>query len=161
MMKPVTIKYRDGEQRVASVRADRCSGEIPAYSDTFYCIFYRKGLEVARVAKSRLLPGYYKVWEKLFGRPWLEKVRSAEKILLSKYRDWEDEIEGYPKDTVQVWAVNYDKHTWVIMCENRCILHIMNNDEVTRRGKPREAIKKLFPGKKVTMLQTTVTEVEL
>ena len=112
------------------------------------------------------MPGYKKVYQKLFGRPWLQTIKDAKRIVLSEYRDYDNYIGGLPEDTDTVWQVNHDSHTWVIVAgtntkNQRAILHIMNNDEVTRRGELVEALKKLFPGKKISMLQTTVTEVEL
>jgi len=163
-LKPVTIKYRDGHNKIVTVKADSCSGEIPAYSNTYYCLFYRDGsnTNVARVAKNRLLPGYYKVYQKLFGRPWLAKLQAMDKIALSEYRDWENEISGYPQDTETIWSINYHRsEMWVIQCPDRCILHVMNNEEITRKGEPREALKKLFPGKKVHLLVPTTVAVEL
>ena len=163
-MRPATIKYREGK-RVVTIKADSCHGDIPAGSDTYYCVFSMGGNQVARVPRKRLLPGYDKAYERLFGRPWLDKVRSAERIVLSEYRDYDTRLGGLPEDTDSVWMVNHDSHTWVIVAgegsTSRAILHVMNNDEVTRRGESREAIKRLFPGKKVALLQPTVTAVEL
>src|SRR5208337_2500318 len=163
------------KNKVVTIKADSCSGEIPAYSNTYYCIFclgyeddgtLRRPKQVARVAKSRLLPGYYEVYQKLFGRPWLDKVRKADKIVLSEYRDYESRLSGWPDDTVSVWEVNYSDDMWVIVAgdkkKTRAILHIMNNPEITRRGKTgQEAIRKLFPGKKVFLLEPTTVTVEL
>jgi hypothetical protein len=155
-MKAVTIKYRDGKQQIASIRADECSGELPAYSNTYYCLFYRNGKQIARVAKSRLLPGYDKVYEKLFGRRWLEEVQNAKEIVLSVYDDWQSEIGGYPKDTEEIWSVNGSARNWVIECSGRSVLHIMNNDEIARKGAFKEALAKLFPGKKIKICRPTV-----
>lgn len=152
-MKSVTIKYRDGKQTV-SVRADSCSGEIPAYSNTFYCLFYRNGQQIARVAKSRLLPGYDKVYQKLFGRPNLKRVHGAEEIRLTRYD--ETHLGGLPQDYVRVWAINGSERDWVIECSDRTILHIMNNDEITRKGTFKKALMKLFPGKKIKVYYPTV-----
>jgi len=169
-MRSVEIKYCDGSEhnhsRVMAVKADSCSGEVPAGSNTSYCLFYLKGVQVARVAKSRLLPGYYDVYTKLFGRPWLQRLKEAKRIFLSEYRDWDSEIGGYPEDTDTIWMVNYDKHTWVISAgagtkKARYILHVMNNDEITRRGDYKTALKKLFPGKKISVMQQTVTAVDI
>ena len=172
-MRPVTIKYRDGHNKIVTIKATSCSGEIPAHSNTYYCLFYlgdepygngmsRRPKQIARVAQSRLLPGYYEVYQKLFGRPWLAKLQAMDKIALSEYRDWENEISGYPQDTETIWSINYHRsEMWVIQCPDRCILHVMNNEEVTRKGAPREALKKLFPGKKVHLLVPTTVAVEL
>lgn len=163
--KPVTIKYRDGHNKIVTVKADSCSGEIPAYSNTYYCLFYRNGVtaNVAKVAKNRLLPGYFKVYQKLFGRPWLKKLHDmGDKITLSEYRNWENEIDGYPDDTQTIWQINLNRNEmWVIQCPDRCILHVMNNEEVTRKGESRVALKKLFPDKKVHMLVPMTLAVEL
>jgi hypothetical protein len=166
-LRPITIKFREGKvlkhSRVVSIKADRCGGVIPAGSSTFYCEFYWQGAKIATVPRSRLVPDD-KAYKKLYGRPWIEELRNADKIVLSDYRDWETEIGGYPDDTNTIWRVNYDQHTWVIFAgtgkTSRVILHVMNNDEVTRKGNYK-AVKKLFPGKKVFMLQTTVTSVEI
>lgn len=160
-MKPVTIKYRDGKHQTVSVKADSCSGEIPAYSDTYYCIFYLDKKQVARVAKSRLLPGYYKEYQRLFGRPWLEKIVNATEIHLTYFDNWESEIGGYLDDTERIWMVNHDSHTWVIECNDRAILHIMNNDEQTFKGEFKTALKGLFPDKKIKVYYPTVKVVEI
>jgi len=159
-MNPVTIKYRDGKHQTVTVEADRCSGEVPAHSDTYYCIFYLEGKQVARVAQSRLLPGYYREYQRLFGRPWLEKIANAPEIRLTPYDNWEVEI-GHPDDTEQVWMVNDDMHTWVIECAQRVILHIMNNDDQVVNGDFKVALKALFAGKKVALHYPAVNLVEL
>ena len=165
-MRPVTIKYRDGKQNVVSIKADSCSGVYPAGSHTFYCEFYLHAKHIAKVAESRLLPGYKKVYQKLFGRPWLLQIKEAQRIVLSEYRDYDQYIGGLPEDTDTVWQVNHDSHTWVIMAGTgtknvRSILHVMNNDEITRRGDYKTALKKLFPGKKISVMQQTVTSVDI
>jgi hypothetical protein len=164
MSRTVTIKYRDGK-KVATVKADSCHGEIPAYSNTYYCVFSLNGQQVARVPRSRLLPKYAKAYEKLFGRPWLDKIRNAERIVLHEYRDWYVRLGGLPDDTVTVWGVNCSSAYWVIVAGSgtkaRAVLHVPNNPEVVRRGDARTAIKNLFPGKKVSLLQPTTVAVEL
>jgi len=173
-MRPVMIKYRDGNKTV-TIKADSCSGEIPAYSNTYFCHFYlgdepygngrRRSKEIARVAESNLLPGYKEVYKKLFGRPWMAKIRAYKTIMLSEYHDWENRLDGLPNDAISVWMVNYDMHTWVIVAgdkeKSRAILHVMNNAEVTKRGEAKEAIKKLFPGKEVRLVVPTTTTVKL
>ena len=162
-MNPVTIKYRDGKHQTVTIKADRCSGEVPAYSNTYYCIFYLKGTQVARVAQSRLLPGYYKKYSQLFGRPWLEKITNATEIRLMPFDDGDEKIGGYPNDTERVWTVNDDEHTWVIECAKCAILHVMNNDDQTFKGDFKTALKRMFPNKKVTLYYrvTYVSKVEL
>ena len=165
MRRSVEIKYRNGQQKVQSLRATDCYGELPAGSNTIYWVFTLKNGERQRVAKSRLLPGYDAKASLLYGRPWLVKIKNATSIILSECRDWQTEIGGYPKDTNTIWQINYDHHTWVIMAgsgkKSRAILHIMNNPEITRRGDYKTALKKLFPGKKISLLQETITSVEI
>lgn len=160
-MKPVTIKYRDGKQKIVSLLADRCSGQIPAHSDTYYCLFYLEGAEVGRVAKSRLLPGYYEEYLRLYGRPWLKMVADLTEIHLTAFDNWESEIGGYPDNTERIWVVNNDHKTWVIECEDRSILHITNNDEQTFKGEFKTALKMLFPDKKIKVYYPTVQIVEI
>jgi hypothetical protein len=150
----MVVKYFDETNRKVTIRADRCSGEIPAHSSTFYCLFYRAGKQVARVAKSQLLPGYYRVYEKLFGRPWLEAVMKTEHITLTEYD--ENLLDGLPEDYERVWAVNSSLRNWVIECPGRSILHILNNEEIARKGTFKEALLKLFPGKKIKIYYPTV-----
>lgn len=166
-MKPVTIKYRDSKGNVLTVKATSCSGEVPAGSNQFYCNFYMeqpgetRPAFVAKVWEKRLLPGYLEIYHKLFGRPWKQKLRDMDKITLSEYRDWENEL-SYPKDTEQVWQINYQRgDMWVVQCTDRTILHVMNNKDVVRRGKFEDAIKKLFSGKKIRLMIPTTTVVEL
>lgn len=166
MKRSVEIKYRDGRQKVASLRATDCYGQLPAGSNTMYWVFTLKNGERQSVAKSRLLPGYDAKASRLYGRPWIEKLKKAEKIFLSTYENWETEIGGFPTDTDTIWQVNYDKHMWVIVAGSgtkkaRAILHVMNNDEITRRGDSNAALRKLFPGKKLFVLQQTTTTVEI
>jgi len=165
-MRPMTIKYREGRKTV-TIKADSCSGEIPAYSNIYHCNFYDKSKkQIASVPEKNLLPGYYEAYKKLFGRPWMAKIRTAPKIALNEYHGWEDRLSGYPKDTITIWMVNYDQNTWVIVAGDfkttRAILHVMNNPEITKRGvTAQEAIKKLFPGKEVHLLVPTTTLVKL
>lgn len=164
-MKSVEIKYRDGRQKVQSLRATDCYGVLPAGSSTIYWVFTLKNGERKQVAKSRLLPGYDAKASLLYGRPWLSKIKNADRIVLSEYRDWESNIGGYPADSNTIWRINYDDHTWVIIAgsgkKSRAILHIMNNPEITRRGDYKTALKKLFPGKKISVLQETITSIDI
>ena len=162
--RPVEIKYRGGQQKVMSVMANGCSGEYAQGVSS--AIFYLDGKQVLKIAESRLLPGMKKVYTKLFGRPWLQRIADAKAIHLSRFDDWSSALGGYPDDTDTVYMVNYEHETWVLVCgtdtkNERAILHVMNNSEKTRRGKFADAVKKLFPGKKVTMEKHTVETIEL
>jgi hypothetical protein len=155
----VTIKYRDGHNKIVSLRADRCSGVIPAYSNTYYWEFYLNGKHVGRVAESRLQPGYKAKASRLYAKPWRDRLAAYTDIRLHE-RDYND-FDGLPKDAERIWGVNGDRDTWVIECEDRAILHIMNNPEVSKRGEFKAALKKLFPKKPIKVYYPTVTVVEV
>ena len=163
-MEPVEIKYRDGKWKRTSVMADRCSGEVPAGSNTFYCIFYLDGKQVARVPENRL--DDKAVYSKLFGRPWLQRFLDLpEKVTLSEYYNWEQELD-VPDDTDYVYQINHvgDMFVYIAGCREtaRAVLHIMNNEDVTVYNINRyQAIKALFPDKKVTVMEPSVRAVEL
>lgn len=161
---PMTIQFKE-KGKVVTIKADRCSGEIPAGSNTYYCCFYWQGAQVARVPRTRLVLDD-KAYSKLFGRPWIEKLRQVNEIYLSEYDNWETEIGGYPEDTDTIYMVNHDSHMWVIIAGTgrknaRAILHVMNNEEFTRKGEYQTALKKLFPGKKISMQKMVYTTVEI
>ena len=166
-MKPITFKYRQGKD-IKTIKADSCYGEFPAHSNTYYCNFLLNNVKVARVPESRLLPGFKRKYDKLYGRPWLEDLAALKEITLSAYENWSHELRGYPDDTSMIWSIDYRRDWWVIVAGDpnknkvRAILHIPNNPEITRRGSNTMiAIKRLFPKQKVVLMQPTITEIEL
>jgi|ERR1035437_3084562 hypothetical protein len=151
----VEFKYRDGHNKTATIRADSCNG---LYSNnTSYEEFYLKGEKIAQVATIRLLPGYKEKASRLYAKPWRDKLKAYKSIYLHE-RD-SNEFGGLPDDVERVWGVNGSRETWVIECETRSILHIMNNPEVSKKGTFQEALKKLFPGKSIKIYYPTVKEV--
>lgn len=163
--KPLEIKYRGGsDQKVMSVMANGCSGEYAQGVSS--AIFYLDGKQVLKIAESRLTPEAKKTYTKLFGRPWLQRLADAKDIYLSEYDNWSNDIGGYPDDTDTILMVNHEHETWVLVCgtgtkNERVILHVLNNPEKTRRGKFVDAVKKLFPGKKIRMQKVEYSTVEL
>jgi hypothetical protein len=178
--RPITIKYRGAGQKVMSLRADHVTGHSSGNGPTYWDFtlgydgiplrFPEGGLIpdsviagasrgkrklVGSVPESRLLPGELKKVMKLYGRPWLERVMNSDSICLT-----DTDSAGFgrlPLDTTAVWTINHPG-SWVIERESGASLHIMNNDEVFKRGKTfAEALKKLFPGKKITIHRPTIT----
>ena len=163
LTKPVEIKYRDGKWKDASVMADRCSGEIPAGSHTYYCVFYLDGKQVARVPENRLRDK--EVYKKLLGRPWLQRLQALDKITLTEWDNWQYEF-SMDDDTDYVYRINHEQDMFVFVagCREtaRAVLHVMNNEDVVVYNIDRyQAIKALFPDKKVTVMEPTVRAVEL
>ena len=141
----ITVQYYTGKAKnktLNTLKADRCHCEIPAYSDKFYWVFFLKGGRVGQIEENKLTSQSKKRAERLFGKYWRDKVRSAKKIILT--RTDANRFEGLPQDTKRVWEVNYKSDIWLIECPNRCILHICNNPEKTALGSLQVAVKKLF-----------------
>ena len=153
----VTFKYRDGHNKVVSLRADYCSGLYT--QGCSYWEFRLKGESAGRVGESRLLPGYKEKASRLYAKPWRDKLKAYDLIRLDE-RNF-NEFDGLPKDAERIWGVNGDRDTWVIECESGSILHIMNNPEVKKTGSFAEALKKLFPGKPIRVYYPTVKVVEI
>jgi hypothetical protein len=156
-MKPITIRYRGKNQKLMSVKADYCHGEIPAYSNTFYWIFELDKKEVARVAESRIVKEDREKATLLYGRPWLLKIENIPNIRLV-----EGDIFDYnlPDEAERIWNIAglSEREYWVIECSDRAVLHVMNNPERVVNWNPTttmrsasfpRALKKLFPGKKI------------
>ena len=101
----VEFKYRDGHNRVVSLRADRCNG-LHTYG-TSYEEFYLKGKKVGQVAESRLLPGYKEKASRLYAKPWRDKLKAYTEINLHE-RDF-NLYGGLPKDAERIWGVNGDR----------------------------------------------------
>jgi hypothetical protein len=158
--RPLTIKYRQGGKTV-SIQADSSSGEIPAGSNTYYCLFYLNKVQVARVKRDQLLKHSKERYEELFGRPWLKAITEAPSISLTEFQDWENEIGGYPTDAEQIWSINGSKYNWVIQGEDWATLHVVNNEEVTEKGSFSDTLKKLFPDKKIKVYYPTVRVEEI
>lgn len=165
----VQIRYRDDKNCVRVIRADYCSGIIPAHSRTFYWKFCRgrddqgKRIEVASVPKKSLMPGVEKVVESLYGRPWLRQVFDAEKIVLRAHPDWLDAIRDLPEDAQQVWSIDgtSDSDVWLIECQGRVILHVLNNDEITKKAETfEEALTKLFPDQPIE-IRRVISHIEV
>jgi hypothetical protein len=158
------FKYRkDG--KVVTVRADGTGLELPAYSNTWYRTFtinsgqYDKQKTVGRCKVSALLPGYEEKAKRLYRKPWMDRVSSLEKVSL--WRAHSEDFGGLPDDAQDVWYFNGGRDNWIIQCKGRAVLHVFNNPERSKRGKTfAEALKKLFPGKQITINHPAVrTEV--
>lgn len=153
------IKYRSNTG-IEMVRADRVSGEY--FQEQSYWNFYLGGKLVKKVGESRILPESREMVKRLYGSPWKEKIEKLPSINL-----WEGdylEHSGLPDDFVTVWNIGCfvkgayytgGHEAWLIECEKKCVLQILNNKDVVARGTLTQAVKKLFPGKNVFK---TVTE---
>ncbi len=141
--------------KVVTVRADGTGLELPAGSSTWYQCFYldtgnaKLQVTVARVPVKDLLPGYEKKAKRLYAKHWKDKVAALDKISL--WRAHSEDFGGLPKDAVDVWYFGA-RDSWVIQCEGRAILHVMNNPEYARKGKTfAAALRKLFPRQPITI----------
>jgi hypothetical protein len=169
MAKPIfTIKYKNSKKDTVSIEADSCSGEVPAYSSTFYWIFYLgkdatgRQIQVARTPEKRLLPGYAAQVKQLYGRPWMEKIEEMPKVRLTPWTRYESDLGGLPDDTIMVWHINTNRDAWLIEQDSGITLHVMNNEEVFIKGNFREALKQLWPDKSIEIVSyhSTVETIE-
>lgn len=148
------FKYRkDG--KVVTVRADGTGLELPAGSSTWYqCLYINAGQvnaqkTVARCKVADLLPGYAEKAKRLYSKHWMDKVRALDKISL--WRAHSEDFGGLPKDAVDVWYFGA-RDSWVIECDGRAILHVMNNPERSKRGRTFAAcLRRLFPHQPITV----------
>lgn len=166
MFPPIKIKYRT-TAGFKVVTTDACSGETPAGSSTFYWLFYlgrdERGArkQVGRVAERFLSAKERIKVNALYGRPWLEKVTFAPKLRLTPWSNYEDDIDGLPRDTMQVWRINNLQDTYIVERTAGANLHVINNKESISLAKTfREALRQLFPTQPITILRRHVIETE-
>jgi len=159
-MKTVLIKYKDSKGIVRLLRADSCSG-VSYGGGPYYCCFYLKGKKIAEILEGKLLPGYIEVYKKLFGRPWREELKNFESIQLFEYDDIDNSRVNPAAENETAYRINHDPDMYVIRRKNSCTLHVLNNEPITRRGDYKTALKKLFPGKPISIFRMVQVEEKL
>lgn len=154
------IPYKTKDKQIKLVKADSCSGLYT--KGVSYLIFYYKKKEVLKILESKALPGVREQHQRLFGKPWRDKLKDLKSINL--YERDIHELGGLPKDTERVWSI-YELASdgyWVIEQSSGATFHMINHKEkhVKADSFP-EALRKLFPGKKISVDYPTVKTVEV
>ena len=159
MRQPGTVKYRVGKEVLEFSYAHGHNGYGGMDWDGDYYEFTAADGQKLKIKPNKLAAGEKKrlddEWHK---KPYRDELANLAEITL--YERDRNDFDGLPSSTEYVWEIDsVTSHSWIIELTDGVVLHVLNNPEVTIRGTTfARAMRKLFPGKKITVYRPTVHE---
>lgn len=119
-----------------------------------------------KISPKKLAPGEKaRLDDEWHKAPYRKKIADLKEISLTEWHDYGDGYwTGKPDGTENIWIINRipEREAVIFELTDGAVLNIMNNPVREIRGTTfKEALKKLFPKRKITMYVPTVNRVEV